>query len=970
MTITRGSTVGRAKLPPVGSWSPSPGPGSALPAHGTAVRKGRPLPGLCGIAFLGAGMALASTALGLRASWGAGTGPWPPSTTAVFALALALGLLAGSVGLGARAAGLLAGLATAATAVLLLLAEWLLGPASPRGQVLAMAAPALLLGLAAALGLRAHRHRAAMLAALAFGLGLGSLVAPAVLAATGLGTGLRATAVLLLLAAPLLAVRAPLPLPAVRGRGGVLPGLLLGLAVSSLWPPLRTATVVLGGSPAHIAGTILLGAALGIAAFAGGRRRLRGDGLRHTSLLPALLLVLVWGIGLPDLAGPIAVLAAPAAFGLLLAPALLTTLGGADRRALRGILVAGLVLASAAHGWLPSPPPSAPPPTHRLVAAHGDALVRYARASQTIELWAQGQRLDAAGPDRPHGELLAHCGRLLQPEAERTALLGPGAGRAVTALREWPDAGPVDLVVHRPEAALLWTALQNFGPIPPPTLAALAAPPGMVLRALGARDFLRTARPAGIDLLLLGTPLHPAEPWPAALEFHRQARRALGPGLLLLPFRLDEVPPELLRATLCATADVHPWCGVFLVRDTGLIVAAATAPDFAATARAWDHAPRGARWGLHSAGIGHPDDLELALLGVLPFRPALQPLADDELPALASLRPTDGPAATVALLRELLGTGLSPLGQARLDLRTGTATQRTEARRLLAAERLRRPATLLLRDEEQQTSLREAREVLRALSADDPSAPAQGASIAQRFLHVGCPLPELQAALALPDRLGNPLRTEASAAAAALALDPTLGASPPPLLARILASAPARSPLEDLLAVPEPDRLARLAVGPEPLALALRVRCGSAVARALLAQLAQRRLEDTELQALRELADPFVLAEAGLALPRERRRELLALWRFDLPMPPGLAELIRGDVAERRLLSQALSGRTDPVSLGALADLMLDEEPPVRVAVAAALFRSVGDRVVYDPQWPEPRLRAAAEQVRALLRTP
>jgi len=167
--------------------------------------------------------------------------------------------------------------------------------------------------------------------------------------------------------------------------------------------------------------------------------------------------------------------------------------------------------------------------------------------------------------------------------------------------------------------------------------------------------------------------------------------------------------------------------------------------------------------------------------------------------------------------------------------------------------------------------------------------------------------------------------------------------------------------------VPPPERLRQSCVGDGPKAVALRVRFPSACARALLEALAAGPLAPDASLALRELADPFVLAEAGrVLLPGAREGELLALWRVDLPMPAALSDWSARGPAARRALAAALRGRRDASCLPVLADLLVADEPEVRRLAGEALQQALGERVPYDAEGPESERRRAAERLRSL----
>ena len=190
----------------------------------------------------------------------------------------------------------------------------------------------------------------------------------------------------------------------------------------------------------------------------------------------------------------------------------------------------------------------------------------------------------------------------------------------------------------------------------------------------------------------------------------------------------------------------------------------------------------------------------------------------------------------------------------------------------------------------------------------------------------------------------------------------------PAVLRSVLAGLPRYSPLQDLAMLPESSRLVELSVGDEPLAVGLRARFGAFVAAALVEAWAERALSPSERAALRQLADPFVLTMAARTLQRRGALvEVLSIFRPGLPTPSVLLELLAKGEAERRALMVALAeDRRDVNTYEGLARGICDPEMSVRLAAGAALFRSVGDRIAYDPAWPEDRRRQVAQAVQEL----
>ena len=606
-----------------------------------------------------------------------------------------------------------------------------------------------------------------------------------------------------------------------------------------------------------------------------------------------------------------------------------------------------------------------------LLARAGPADALYRARTQDVVVAFGSRDLDRRGPDRPHAALLAALARAFaDTDAGPVVLLGSGTGRVAEL---FADLGPEHVLAVEPCAAV--AALQQWlavdGPVPPRRL--VARGDGC---AMGSREFAWSVAAGSCAALVCAEPLSAAAPARAACEEHAALRNAARDGAVLQAFQFDATPPDLLATALAAAAAVHPWCGVFVSGNAGAIVGLAQAPDWSRAAARLDRLPDAVRWALHEAGIGSIGDCADALLGVLP--PPANVRGDDAVLATAdALDGGDDAAAAAAcaeVLRTALGAAAAPgtTAATRLALRSAPAAQRDAALvALLALARARPDGVLLAR--EGAAALRADAE--RRIAAADPQLPEQvadAAALAARFAHVGCPSAVLQAALALAPRRGESVRTQASAGRAALALDPGFAAVAPPVLAPIVAGLPARSPLADFAQLPAGDQLAELATGDSTLAIALRARVPSRVAAALVARWQQRPLPLPALAVLRELADPFVLDRAARVLAaRAAPAELLQIWRKDLPATAAVRALADGPAAQRQALQVAIAGRTDPDSLDLVRQGLVDGDLAVRTAAGAALFRSIGDRIVYDPEWPAERRTAAAAELAALYpRTP
>jgi hypothetical protein len=95
-------------------------------------------------------------------------------------------------------------------------------------------------------------------------------------------------------------------------------------------------------------------------------------------------------------------------------------------------------------------------------------------------------------------------------------------------------------------------------------------------------------------------------------------------------------------------------------------------------------------------------------------------------------------------------------------------------------------------------------------------------------------------------------------------------------------------------------------------------------------------------------------------------RELLGLWRGDLPLPEVLRDLCSGGLGDQKTLTAALAGRKDAGSLELLADMLCAADLELRRTAGRSLLVTLGDRIPYDAEWPQSRLFTAAQQLRAL----
>ena len=707
------------------------------------------------------------------------------------------------------------------------------------------------------------------------------------------------------LALPLLAVERAVPFAALLGAvtcGGV-------AALVSPW--LRGREAMLWLAPAL--------AVLAVAAALAPRRpvpEVEPLAVRpRWPLVLAFLLVVLLGGGrlttVPaDLQAAPGLLAAASALGLALVR------GGA--------MAAWLAVLCAGAAYVPLQAPLADPQL-RVLATAGRAQAVYDRSRQAMALYWDGERVAASGPDLPVEAVAATLLRAGTPPGARTLLLGCGVSRyadtfAAAGLTE------IDAVPTRPVADELWWRLRAAGP------AAAAPRPTATLPQPANRGGWRerlAALPDGCrDALWVGDLVHAGAVWQRSVAGQRELRRLVGGGLLCQPFELGELGTEHLRRWLAAAATAHAWNAIYGFGDLHVLVSAASAPvwtrggEFAA----W---PGRARWLAYRAGCGDAADLAAAQLGELaPWLASRAAMAGAEPPAAGER----GRAAALAVLAECLRTE---------DRAPPTVCS-------LAGWRQRQSAAL--------------RTAVTALLELDAERAARAPALAARFLPMGAPRAELQAALGLPGADGTPILDPAQAALRAFAIDPTVADRLPAPFAALPRSTAAVGELEDLGYLPPAERLAVVAVGSSPRAVALRARFGPEVAQALVQQLAVGPLAPDALEALRELADPWLLGEIAAALGAARLGEALAFWRSDLAMPRAFLPLVE---AAPVALAAALARRSDPTSRAALAELLLAPAREVRSAAAQCLRAGPMAAVGYDPDAAEELRKDAAARVRS-----
>lgn len=652
--------------------------------------------------------------------------------------------------------------------------------------------------------------------------------------------------------------------------------------------------------------------------------------------------------------------ASPAvSFGILAA---LAGLGVAQRGA-AGWFAAAVGVAVVLSAFADGETVPADDPADRALAAHGVARVVWRPQTQETILSVQGLESDRGGPSHRHAELATAAVCLLAEDGP-IAVVDDGLGafaeiaRTCGAAEIWRSS-PVDDVPR------LGAALRADGP-------ARERAPGQhveenEIAAAGARALALHTEPGSCVALVDAALLGPASRHRSTVEERWAMARAAGDGIVVFCFSPELTSPALVESAVGAAAAVHGWCGVFLAGQSAVVVGATRAPDWQRAAARHRSLPSEARWLLHAAGIGSAEDLRDALLTVV-AAPREFVRDDASLLAVGDGSPT-GPclAANLRLLRSWQGASPDPVAAARLDARGGDPDAWSRADATLADAVASAPNSVLLRGELIRLRVRRADHAILGAARDAPARVAEAAALAARFVPFGCPSAPLQAALALPDRKGEKLRERRSAAAAAFALDPGFFDRASPLLRGMLEGVERTTPAADFARFPTGLRLAELSAQEGPLAVLLRVRHPSRAAHALVEQWRHRTLSSSALAALREIADPFVLVAAAEALAaRGGQCEIVRVWRADLPATAPILALLDGPAEHRSALMAAVAGRKDPGSLHAIGSGLVDDDDGVRTAAGAALFRSIGDAIDYDPTWPSERLRDAAARLAQL----
>jgi len=618
------------------------------------------------------------------------------------------------------------------------------------------------------------------------------------------------------------------------------------------------------------------------------------------------------------------------------------------------------------------------------------ASVVYDPQKHSMMLFTDEFRAAYSGPATGYMKVLAHLPFLLRnrQELERLAVIALGTGTTANAVTLWPDPQEMHVVEVSPAVVELVDHFAGAGPGQSAAKRArFRADRRCRLHVTDGRRFV-ARRPAGSLDLISMEPLLPYAPGTVPLytrEFYQLCGRALSrQGLMVQWVPTHAMPREFYRTLLRTFAESFRHHSLWLFDQSTLLVGSKKPhlPSLDELELRLQAAPEGARRDLHEAGIASATDLALAFIET-GFTPALEdaPLLWDDRPFLERIGYWSGQQRleffpqNLAVLLRLAASGVWP-GEAGSPEQIGFG----DLRRLRLAARLElargRPAAALSLAADAQSwspqSVLLHREVcaaLRQLWVTRILAGGGTVAEARRYLERDPGCAEVHGLLALrasdPDERRQKLRD-------ADAVDPVFARSQPVFLP--LASEPrGPGPLEQLAVLPADPELAAAASTPGPRGLALRARFPVAVAYALLDSLETRPLTPVERRALRSVLDPQLLVAAVHHVVTRKgslAAEVLPMWRRDLPMPPGLGVLAKGAGAERRQLAAALGGRRSAPARAVLADLLLDPDVLVRTAASVSLFQGFGDRISYDPEWPESRRRKAAAALRKLHNQP
>jgi len=719
--------------------------------------------------------------------------------------------------------------------------------------------------------------------------------------------------------------------------------------------------------------------------------------------LGELMGALLSGHALPLVAPSAYFAVAPAALGVAVLCAWRRALGGLAT--VIGLAVvaalAWLGVSGAGTPWAPRPPARGArydrPLEYRYlthaVDATATASVAYNRRAHSLVLFTDEFRATETGPNTAYMRALGHLPFLLREGIRHAAVIALGTGATLEAVVAWPDPERIDAVEVSRAVIEVAGAFTGAGPVPDGGTPRWAADPRVHLHVADGRAFLARCAPHTLDLVTM-EPLLPYAPGTPALyssEFYLLVRHALAErGLLVQWLPTHALPRPMFDALLATIGQTFPHVSVWLI-DHSTLVVASTVPhvvgeDAVGARLAAVSEPLRAR--LHDTGLVVPSDLVASLVCAdaatavaggrvltddAPFLERLEywsggqrlSFLPDNLLRLAELVAAESASGQSAWrelrLRRL--SGLRNLAQAALPDPGAGALPRAVLD--FDAARVRAGDSVLLH-REQAKALRTLYDHEIAQSVDLGRARA----VAERALRLDG---RSALALAVLAAAATDAGTRERRAQEALALDPLLWATLPPVVGSLGLRADFVSPREDLGRLPEGEALVRAACGEGAWPVALRGTFGPRVGRALVALARRRALVAAENGALLPVLDPFLwqgLVAGVVARGGDLVREALPMWRRDLAAVPLLAAIVEGGPQARIALGEQLGGRGDAAACELLALLLSDADADVRRSAARALARTAGGRIPYDPEGPESERAAAAAAVRRLHNPP
>ncbi len=627
------------------------------------------------------------------------------------------------------------------------------------------------------------------------------------------------------------------------------------------------------------------------------------------------------------------------------------------------------------------------------------ASVVYDRRSHGLILFTDEFRAAYIDPDSGYMKVLGHLPFLLRENLRRVAVVALGTGTTANAVSLWPDPEELHVVEISPAVVSLVDHFAKDGPAIAPVRAPFEADPRTRTHVTDGRRFVARRDPGSLDLISM-EPLLPYAPGTVPLytrEFYAHCARALSDhGLMVQWVPTHSMPEDYFRTLIATFARGFAHHSVWLLNHSTLLIGSKHPhlPPIDELRGRMIAMPVAVRRDLHDAGLVTADDVIAAMVGSDALRVCDVPDLVDDRPFLERLgywgastrlgflggnlavlreianRPREWPG-----VREWSGLRMDRL-QGLCDLANGTVAGDKTANALailsLSRTRDRLPASVLLYGElrRAQRTLVE-KEVLLVVGDRSTFDSRVDTRRIRRHLTGDPGSAFLWAVLAARERdklaRHNAMRT-------ALALDPTIfdqwamlrvERAPEPGVVH-------DGPFAAIALLPEGRDLVRRAVEPGAVGVAFRARFRVKVGYACLGLLATAPLVKEHGATFRAVLDPAFLTFAVIAV-RAREgdvvREILPLWRRDLPIPEGLDALLREGPDKRSALASALSGRKGRPELALLGRLLMDTDLAVRRVASVTLFRTLGDAVTYDPESSEAERREAVEQLKRVRRS-